>query len=101
MQVKEWVMSMLSFHPTLPKGVRPALLHPPIFRQPFDCLFPCQQADAYARNFFESHEKLENTSRQERHINPWNHPVKVHTYEEYEDEFRESMKEVGLPVEKE
>jgi hypothetical protein len=40
-------------------------------------------------------------SRCERHINPWNHTVKVHTYEEWEDEFRESMKEVGLPVEKE
>jgi hypothetical protein len=44
---------------------------------------------------------LRNMSRQERHINPWNHPVKVHTYEEYEDEFRGPMKEVGLPVEKE
>jgi hypothetical protein len=26
--------------------------------------------------------------------------VKVHTYEEYEDEFREKMIEAGLPVEK-
>jgi nitrate reductase gamma subunit len=24
-----------------------------------------------------------------RHVNPWNYPVKVHTYEEYEDDFRE------------
>jgi hypothetical protein len=36
-----------------------------------------------------------------RHINPWNYPVKLHTYEEYEDDFREKMKECGLPVEKE
>jgi hypothetical protein len=36
-----------------------------------------------------------------RHINPWNAPVKVHTYAEYEDEFRAKMKAVGLPVEKE
>jgi len=27
--------------------------------------------------------------------------VKVHTYAEYEDDFREKMIEVGLPVEKE
>jgi hypothetical protein len=27
--------------------------------------------------------------------------VEVHTYEQYEDEFREKMVEVGLPVEKE
>jgi nitrate reductase gamma subunit len=44
---------------------------------------------------------LANNSRMRRHINPWNAPVKVHTYEEYEDEFRDKMKAVGLPVEKE
>ena len=44
---------------------------------------------------------LANNSRMERHINPWNYPVKVHTYEEYEDDFREKMKGVGIPVEKE
>jgi nitrate reductase gamma subunit len=27
--------------------------------------------------------------------------VKVHTYEEYEEEFRDKMVEAGLPVEKE
>jgi nitrate reductase gamma subunit len=40
-------------------------------------------------------------SRAERHVNPWNPVVEVHTYEEYEDEFRARMKEAGLPVEKE
>jgi len=33
-----------------------------------------------------------------RHINPWNYPVKVHTYEEYEDDFRAKMKQVGIPL---
>ena len=44
---------------------------------------------------------LSNNSRSRRHINPWNHPVSVHTYEEYENEFRDKMKAAGLPVEKE
>jgi len=44
---------------------------------------------------------LANNSRMKRHINPWNYPVKVHTYEEYEDDFREKMKGAGIPVEKE
>jgi len=42
-----------------------------------------------------------NNSRMKRHINPWNYPVKVHTYDEYEDDFREKMKGAGIPVEKE
>lgn len=44
---------------------------------------------------------LANNSRIKRHINPWNPEVKFHTYEAYEDEFREKMKGAGLPVEKE
>ncbi|HWR58040.1 MAG TPA: sulfate reduction electron transfer complex DsrMKJOP subunit DsrM [Thermodesulfovibrionales bacterium] len=40
-------------------------------------------------------------SRMKRHINPWNYPVKVHTYEEYEEDFRDKMKAAGIPVEKE
>ena len=37
----------------------------------------------------------------QRHKNPWEYPVRVHTYEEYEDEFRDKMKAAGLPLEKE
>ena len=44
---------------------------------------------------------MANNNRAVRHVNPWNYPVKVHTYEEYEDDFREKMKAVGLPVDKE
>jgi nitrate reductase gamma subunit len=44
---------------------------------------------------------LAGNSREVRHVNPWNHPVPVHTYQEYEDEFRTRMIDAGLPVEKE
>jgi len=40
-------------------------------------------------------------SREFRHINPWNYPVHVHLYEEYENDFRDKMKAAGIPVEKE
>ena len=43
---------------------------------------------------------LPNNNRAERHINPWNYDVKTHTYEEYEDEFREVMRAAGLPLDK-
>jgi hypothetical protein len=39
-------------------------------------------------------------TRATRHVNPWNYPVHVHTYEEYEDDFREKMVDAGLPVDK-
>ena len=43
---------------------------------------------------------MANNTRAVRHVNPWNYPVKVHTYEEYEDDFREKMIDAGLPVDK-
>ncbi|HKN20144.1 MAG TPA: sulfate reduction electron transfer complex DsrMKJOP subunit DsrM [Terracidiphilus sp.] len=42
---------------------------------------------------------LANNSRSRRHINPWNAPVKTHTYAEWEEEFRDKMKAAGIPVE--
>lgn len=45
---------------------------------------------------------MANNSRMVRHINPWNDPnIKPHSYEAYEDDFREFMVEAGLPVDKE
>ena len=29
---------------------------------------------------------------------PWNYPVKVHTYEAYEDEYRQKMVEAGTDI---
>lgn len=44
---------------------------------------------------------MRNNSRMVRHINPWNNPnIRPHSYDSYEDEFRELMVEAGLPVEK-
>ena len=50
--------------------------------------------------FFSPTRNMANNNRMVRHINPWNPTVKVHTYEEYEDEFREKMRAVGLPLDK-
>ncbi len=44
---------------------------------------------------------LANDNRARRHVNPWNAPVKVHTYEEWEEEFHKALKSAGFPLEKE
>ena len=44
---------------------------------------------------------LKNNTREVRHINPWNPRILPHSYEGYEDEFREFMVDAGIPVEKE
>ena len=100
-QVKEWVMAMLRFQPVLPKGVTLFFYIHLFFVSFLAAYFPFSKLMHMPGIFLSPTRNLMNTSRSERHINPWNYPVKVHTYAEYEDHFRDAMKEVGLPVEKE
>jgi nitrate reductase gamma subunit len=62
--------------------------------------FPFSKLMHFAGVFLSPTRNLCNNNRFVRHVNPWNYPVPTHTYEEYEDEFRAHMVEVGLPVEK-
>ncbi len=63
--------------------------------------FPFSKLMHMAGIFLSPTRNMAANTREKRYVNPWNYPVKVHTYDEYEEEFREKMIEAGLPVEKE
>jgi hypothetical protein len=42
---------------------------------------------------------LANNNRMVRHINPWNYPVKKHTYAEWESEYRDKLIAADIPME--
>ncbi|MBI5749766.1 MAG: menaquinol oxidoreductase, partial [Nitrospinae bacterium] len=63
--------------------------------------FPFSKLVHMAGVFMSPTRNLANNSRMQRYVNPWNYPVKIHTYSEYEEEFRGKMKKAGIPVEKE
>ena len=100
-QIKGWVLSMLGFRPALPQGVNLFFYIHLFCVCLFLAYFPLSKLMHMPGLFLSPTRNLKNISRKVRHTNPWNHPVKVHTYAEYEDEFRDSMKEVGLPLDKE
>ena len=94
-------MAMLRFQPILPKGVTLLFYIHLFFVSFLVAYFPFSKLMHMPGIFLSPTRNLMNTSRGERHVNPWNYPVKVHPYAEYEDHFRDAMKEVGLPVERE
>jgi len=98
--VKELGTGLLSFHPVVPDvGV---LFYIHFFL--VCCLiayFPFSKLVHMAGVFLSPTRNLANNNRAKRHVNPWDYPVHVHTYAEYEDEFRPVMKAAGLPLEKE
>ena len=63
--------------------------------------FPSSKLMHMAGVFLSPTRNLAANTREVRHVNPWNHPVALHTYDEYEEEFRGRMRDAGLPLEKE
>jgi nitrate reductase gamma subunit len=100
-RAKELAMSIVRFRPAVPTSIGlPFYIH--LFLvSVLAAYFPFSKLMHAPGVFLSPTRNLKNDSRARRHINPWDYPVTVHTYEEYENEFREAMKEAGLPVEKE
>ncbi len=99
--IKELGVGLLSFSPVVPEGIS-AVFFIHLFL--VNCLLmyiPFSKLMHMAGVFMSPTRNLVNNNRVKRHINPWNYDVKVHTYEEYEDEFRDVMKGAGLPLDKE
>jgi nitrate reductase gamma subunit len=100
-KAKELAMGLVTLRPTVPDGIG-AIFYVHLF---LVCVllayFPFSKLMHLGGIFMSPTRNLANTSRTRRHVNPWNYPVKVHTYAEYEEEFRDKMIEAGLPVEKE
>ena len=63
-------------------------------------IFPATKMVHAAGAWFSPTRNQANDSRRRRHLNPWNAPVPVHSYEAWEDEFRDKLEAAGLPVEK-
>lgn len=99
--VKELAMGLVSFSPTIPEGVGVIFYIHLFLICVLFAYFPFSKLMHMGGVFLSPTRNLANNSRAVRHINPWNYPVHVHTYEEYENDFREKMKKAGLPVEKE
>ncbi len=99
--VKALAMGMFTFNPVVPEGIGPAFYIHIFLASVLLVYFPFSKLMHGPGIFLSPTRNLKNNSRMVRHINPWNYPVKVHTYEEWEDEFREAMRGVGIPLEKE
>ena len=99
-RVKELTMGLVTFHPSVPEGIGVLFYIHLFLVSALLAYFPFSKLMHMAGIFLSPTRNLSNNSRFVRHVNPWNYPVPVHTYEEYEEEFRDKMIEAGLPVDK-
>jgi len=98
---KELVVGLATWAPVVPASVGPLFFVHLTLVSGLAAYFPFGKLMHLGGAFLSPTHNLANTNRAKRHINPWNPPVVVHTYVEWEDEFRDKIREAGLPLERE
>lgn len=100
--VKALALGVITFQPSVPADGIGLFFYIHLFLVcTLIAYFPFSKLMHMPGIFLSPTRNLANTNRISRHVNPWDKPVKVHTYEEWEDEFRDVMKDAGVPLEKE
>ena len=98
--VKQLSLGLVTFTPAVPKEVGPLLFVHLFLLTVLVAYFPFSKLMHMGGIFLSPTRNLANTNRRHRHVNPWDAPVAVHTYEEWEDEFRDKIRAAGLPLDK-
>ncbi|HQP49667.1 MAG TPA: respiratory nitrate reductase subunit gamma, partial [Spirochaetota bacterium] len=98
--VKNLMVGLIHLNPVIPRGIG-SIFYMHLF---LICIlavyFPFSKLMHMPGIFLSPTRNLANNNRARRHINPWNKAVAVHTYEEWEDEFRDKLKSAGYELEK-
>lgn len=99
--VKELAMGLVGFNPVVPQGVSALFFAHLFLVSSLLAYFPVSKMMHMGGIFLSPTRNLANDSRSRRHINPWDYPVKVHTYQEWQEEFRDKIVAAGLPLDEE
>jgi nitrate reductase gamma subunit len=97
--IKQFALGLAGFHPVLLPGLSSIFLVHLLLVSTLAAYFPFSKLMHMGGVLLSPTRALVNNNRSQRHVNPWNYPVKTHTYAEWEDEFRDKLKTAGIPLE--
>lgn len=96
--VKQLSVGLVTFSPVVPVGVgMPFYIHLFLVSALF-AYFPFSKLVHMGGVFLSPTRNLANNNRARRHVNPWNPEVEVHTYQQWEDEFKDKLKASGIAL---
>jgi nitrate reductase gamma subunit len=99
--IKQFALGLAVFRPVVTSAITPMFLVHLLLVSALAAYFPFSKLMHMGGVFLSPTRNLANNNRSKRHVNPWNHPVKTHSYAEWEDEFRDKLKTANLPLEAE
>lgn len=98
-QVKQVAMGLIAFQPVVPEGMGPLFFVHLFLVCVLLAYIPFSKLMHAAGIFFSPTRGQASNNRAVHHDNPWNYPVNVHAYVDYEDTFRDKMTAAGIPLE--
>lgn len=99
--VKQLAMGLVTFSWVIPEGIGVLFYIHMFLVSVLLAYFPLSKLMHMGGVFLSPTRNMNCASRKFRHVNPWKFEnVHYHTYEEYEDEFREKMEDKEIPVDK-
>jgi nitrate reductase gamma subunit len=98
--VKQLAIGLATFHPVQPAALGALFFAHLTLVATLAAYFPFSKLVHLGGVFLSPTRNLANDNRARRHVNPWDYPVKVHTYEEWEAEFHDKIAAAGLPLER-
>jgi nitrate reductase gamma subunit len=98
MAVKQLAQGLVNLAPVVPEGIGAIFFMHLFLLSALIAYLPFSKLMHMGGIFLSPTRNLANNNRSKRHVNPWNYPVKIHSYEEWEEEFRDKIIASGLPL---
>jgi len=96
--VKQLSVGLVTLRPVVPEGVgMPFYIHIFVVSVLF-AYFPFSKLMHLGGVFLSPTRNLANNNRMRRHVNPWNPEVEVHTYAQWEEEFKDKLEAAGYAL---
>jgi nitrate reductase gamma subunit len=100
-KVKEFCIGLVTLQPVVGEGIGlPFFIHLTFVSALF-AYFPFSKLVHMGGVFLSPTRNLANNNRMRRHVNPWNPEVEVHTYQQWEDEFKDKLQAAGIALDRE
>lgn len=99
--VKEAAMGLVTFHPAASADIGSIFYVHLFLASVLIGYFPWSKLMHAGGIILSPTRNMANNNRTVRHVNPWNPDVEVHTYAEYEEEFKDKLVKAGLPLDAE
>jgi nitrate reductase gamma subunit len=97
---KQLALGLVTLRPTVPEGIGLAFYVHVFFVSVLFAYFPFSKLMHMGGVFLSPTRNMPNDNRKRRHVNPINPDVEVHTYAQWEEEFKDKMEAAEIPLDR-